>query len=575
MYTLRNKLTSVPQTRINKRAYGFLVLVILVFLLAPLRFLALGRFVTADEPAWGKRSANFYYALSHGDYASTYQTGHPGVITMWIGAAAYLFKFPEYRQLGKTSLGDNALIQIFKKQGVIPLEILVTARLITAAVIAFTLLVSFYCARQLFGTLPSLLGFVLITFDPFHLAHSRIFHTNGLVSSFMFLSLLAYLCYLKKRSFYFLILSGIAAGLSILTVKPGLILAPVILLLAVIDLLVNIRESRKFEIKKLLQKVVLPIIMWVGVCLMVIFLLWPALWVNPVGTVIRITPNALISAKGVLDNGETTNLTFTFKKLAFENLIFYPKTYLWRGTPVVMVGVILAILALAMKKQKFFTPEERKNLVRLLIFVVSYTIIISFGLKKFDRYLLPIYLPLDLIAGVGWISTGKWLSRRNERLKHVYFTYVIISLVAAAQIIGTVKEYPYYLTYYNPLMGGTHKASEELVIGWGEGLNEAALYLKGKPGIKKKKIKAWYPLAFNWYSSSLGYEAEPIYIDHEIGDWTLENYLASDYLVVYVNQWQRNMPNQLMIRLESLTPEHTIWIKDTEYVRIYNLDGCH
>ena len=81
---------------------------------------------------------------------------------------------------------------------------------------------------------------------------------------------------MKKRSFYFLILSGIAAGLSILTVKPGLILAPVILLLAVIDLLVNIRESRKFEIKKLLQKVVLPIIMWVGVCLMVIFLLWPA-----------------------------------------------------------------------------------------------------------------------------------------------------------------------------------------------------------------------------------------------------------------------------------------------------------
>ena len=198
MYTLRNKLTSVPQTRINKKAYGFFVLVIFLFLLAPLRFLALGRFVTADEPTWGKRSANFYYALSHGDFASTYQTGHPGVTTMWVGATAYLFKFPEYRRVGKTSLGDNKIIQIFNKQGVTPLEILVTARLITAAVIAFTLLISFYCARQLFGTLASLLGFVLITFDPFHLAHSRVFHTNGLVSSFMFLSVLAYLCYLKK-----------------------------------------------------------------------------------------------------------------------------------------------------------------------------------------------------------------------------------------------------------------------------------------------------------------------------------------------------------------------------------------
>jgi len=575
MYTLRNKLTSVPQTRINKRAYGFFVLVIFLFLLAPLRFLALGRFVTADEPTWGKRSANFYYALSHGDYASTYQTGHPGVTTMWVGATAYLFKFPEYRQVGKTSLGDNKVIQIFNRHGVIPLEILVTARFITAVVIAFTLLISFFCARHLFGTLPSLLGFILITFDPFHLAHSRVFHTNGLVSSFMFLSVLAYLCYFKKRSLYFLIISGIAAGLSILTVTPGLILALVISILAIIDLIFNIRESRKFEIKKLLQKVVLPMIMWGCVCLVVIFLLWPALWVNPVGTVTGITSHALISAKGVLDNGETTYLIDTFKKLDFENLIFYPKTYLWRGTPIVMAGVILSILALAMKKQKFFTPEERKNLVELLIYVVSYTIIMGFGSKKFDRYLLPIYLPLDLIAGVVWISAGKWLSRRNERLQHIYFTYVIISLVAAAQIIGIVKEYPYYLTYYNPMMGGTHKASEELVIGWGEGLNEAALYLKGKTGIKEKKIKAWYLLAFNWYSIGLGYEAEPIYIDHEIGDELLENYLASDYLVVYVNQWQRNMPKQLMIRLESLTPEHTIWIKDTEYVRIYNLDGCH
>ena len=575
MYTLRNKLTSVPQTWIKKRAYVFFFLVIFVFLLAPLRFLALGRFVTADEPTWGKRSANFFYALSHGDYASTYQIGHPGVTTMWIGATAYLFRFPEYRQVGKTSLGDNKIIEIFNKHEVIPLEILVTARLITAFVIALTLLVSFFCARYIFGTLPSLLGFVLIAFDPFHLAHSRVFHTNGLVSSFMFLSLLAYLCYLKKRSFYFLIISGITAGLSILTVTPGLILAPVISIMAIIDLLFSKRESRKFEINKLFQKVVLPIIMWVCVCLVVIFLLWPALWVNPVRTVIGITSHALISTKGVFDNGETTNLTDTFKKLDFENLTFYPKTYFWRGTPVVMVGVILAILALAMKKQKLFTPEERKNLVGLLIYVVSYTIIMGFGSKKFDRYLLPIYLPLDLIAGVGWISAGKWLSRRNERLQHIYFTYVIISLVAAAQIIGIVKEYPYYLTYYNPLMGGTHKASEELVIGWGEGLNEAALYLKGKPGIKKKKIMVWYQQAFNWYSISLGYDAEPIYIDHEIGDELLENYLAADYLVIYVNQWQRNIPKQLMNSLESLTPEHTVWIKDTEYVRIYNLEGFH
>ena len=76
------------------------------------------------------------------------------------------------------------------------------------------------------------------------------------------------------------------------------------------------------------------------------------------------------------------------------------------------------------------------------------------------------------------------------------------------QLALTVSSYPYYLTYYNPLLGGIRKAQEVMTVGWGEGLNEAARYLKDQPDISKKIIYSWYPLVFNWYSANLGFQAQ-------------------------------------------------------------------
>ena len=45
----------------------------------------LNQFVTADEHAWLARSGNFYYALTHGDWAGTCQRHHPGVTVTWAG----------------------------------------------------------------------------------------------------------------------------------------------------------------------------------------------------------------------------------------------------------------------------------------------------------------------------------------------------------------------------------------------------------------------------------------------------------------------------------------------------------
>src|SRR5262245_55603532 len=73
------------------------VLLVALFLAAWLpRTVGLARFVTIDERKWLARSANFYQAITHGDWANTFQREHPGVTVMWAGTLAFLQHYPSY-----------------------------------------------------------------------------------------------------------------------------------------------------------------------------------------------------------------------------------------------------------------------------------------------------------------------------------------------------------------------------------------------------------------------------------------------------------------------------------------------
>jgi len=53
----------------------------------------------------------------------------------------------------------------------------------------------------------------------------------------------------------------------------------------------------------------------------------------------------------------------------------------------------------------------------------------------------------------------------------------------------------------------------------------------------------------------------------------LEQLLAMDYLVIYIHQWQRGTPQNLLNALEPMDPDYSVWINGLEYVRVYRLNG--
>ncbi|MEZ4677379.1 MAG: phospholipid carrier-dependent glycosyltransferase [Caldilineaceae bacterium] len=188
------------------------------------RGLGLDRFATADENAWLTRSANVYWALSHGDWAGTFQRHHPGVTLTWAGTLGFLSTYPNYVQ--ETDRDFDALTEsltpFVRAQGHEPIDLLAAGRMFVVIFIVLALTLSFVFAWRAWGVWPALAGGLLLAFDPFHIAHSRLMHLDGLLSSFMLLAVAALFVafnWAEERSWQWgaLITAGVATGLAWLT----------------------------------------------------------------------------------------------------------------------------------------------------------------------------------------------------------------------------------------------------------------------------------------------------------------------------------------------------------------------
>ena len=61
-----------------------------------------------------------------------------------------------------------------------------------------------------------------------------------------------------------------------------------------------------------------------------------------------------------------------------------------------------------------------------------------------------------------------------------------------AQLALVLPTRPYFLSYYNPALGGGRTATQVLLVGWGEGLDRAAAYLNTKPNAQDLLVSSWH-----------------------------------------------------------------------------------
>lgn len=534
-----------------ERYKKWLLLGALTLVFVAVRLPGLGRYVTIDEVFWLTKSAELSISIEEKRWEDTGFAGHPGLTTAWAGLLGITSQIPDFATNPPEQITDFHLRTYLRQADYNPVQILAQARMVMVLFNTIVFALLFLYLYRLWGAWPAGLAAAVLALDPFYIAHQRLLHQDGLMAGLVLLSLAAFAAHQRSGRWQDAAVSGLAAGLAWLTKSPTLLLGPCILALAVWQ------AARQPAARR---QALLGFAVWGLAVALVYAALWPKMWVAPVQALTEMWSYAAETAGGehsgpIFFNG----LQYPTGELGAASSYFYLFTWLWRGTPVDLLG-LLAAAGLLLTWRKADTP--RAGLAGLAGFALLFVLAMSIASKKFDRYMLPAYAALVLLAGWGLaVALQRWKARQPVR-------WVAAAALLAVQALSALSAYPYYLSYYNPLLGGANVAPNVMLIGWGEGLDEAAAYLSRQPEIANARVAAWYSNAFSF---QYPYEVGDIPIATEVSAAQLQDLLAHDYLVIYVHQWQRGTPQNLLDALAGLQPVHTVMVDGIEYVRVYRV----
>jgi 4-amino-4-deoxy-L-arabinose transferase-like glycosyltransferase len=524
-----------------------------------LRLLDLDAFIASDELRWTCRSIGFREALRQQDWSSTFRVGHPGVITTWLGA---LFIPRDDAQAVETCRAtDDAKNP--ETAGDMPAEqterlhelgqLLFAGR--TGVALATWLCVGaiYLLARLTWGPKIALVGLILVAFDPFYLAHSRFIHLDALLASTMVLSVLSFLVSRQSAKssrwrMAFVALSGGVSGLACLQKSPAMFLAPFVALVLVADVLRN-GVSRRAVLEATRD-----LALWGLVAGVVYVALWPAMWSDPLGTVRQVLDTAI----GYAEEGHEPGNFFMGRPVYDPGWAFYPVATLFRMTPLTLLGLIGGLVGMARGGK----GERRFGLAILLLYSLLFGVFMGLGKKMFDRYLLPIFPPLEIVAAAGlvWMGEALWACAPGK-LRSILSVELLVSLsTLAVCLVLVLPHHPYYLTYYNPLLGGSPKAREVLLMGWGEGYGEAAAYLNARPNAQE--LQATVP----------GFPVFAALFRGETRDMRWYSVWESDYVLAYISQVQRERDKVSTTEYynnPNVRPEYVVTLHGVDYVWIY------
>ncbi|MCW5850645.1 MAG: phospholipid carrier-dependent glycosyltransferase [Anaerolineae bacterium] len=600
------------------------------------RLVRLDAFIAADELRWVCRSLAFGQALAAGDFKNTFQTGHPGVVTMWLGTLAVPTGQAPASVLATCRATENGESPSAATAAQLA-ELAATLfhmRVAPALFNSLLLALAYWLTRRLVGPWLALVGLALLAFDPFLLAHSRVLHLDAILSGLMLVSALLLLQAFSRQPSASthssliayrssLILSGLVAGIALAQKVAAVFLWPwaglALLALAWRQTGFTWRPARsttlgivsgspthasttatppRAALSTLLTALIRLGLAW-GLALVVgVLLVWPAAWSNPVGTAQGVV------AKAAVEGGNPHQAGQVLGEEVVEDPgpLMYVLALVFRASPWMLLGLGVGgwwvvrrwvvpqggfALGGGMKGSPTVILSEAKSLasirrdaspsaqhdsslfngitenagtlpvvgvvIGLLGLAVLFGLLISLSPKKFDRYLLPSFPPLDLVAGIALaafvtqLRNTQYASRNTHHASHS-IRPLALALILLVQLVIVLPHAPYYLTYYNPLLGGGQAATHWLLVGWGEGYDLAAAYLNRLPNaagtqVAVRGVSQFAPLFVGETRSAPGYRP-----------------YQTDYVVLYSNEVQRHRSEGLMARYLDNPAEKPVYV---------------
>lgn len=522
---------------------AWLVCLALAMLILLPRLWQIDQFIAADERPILNSAVQFLQGLASGDLRLTFGMGYPDVPLAWAHSIALALEFALARWgLLPGFPPDLSLEQFLEGWNIQPRPYYVAARIGTIAFVTGLLVLIYLLGRRVYGDKVALIATLLLAFDATMLGYARLVHMAVPIALLMFLTVTVWLLWLTQRRHLWLLLSGVFCGFSISTVTTGLLLLPTMALIALI-----IWWTGRLHMPPFRRWVAPTASQWlvsVLVAAIIFVLIWPAMWVDPLGA-LSLTFDWLW--KNMPPGFGNLGMYWMGQTVLDPGPAFYPLALLVRISPLMLIGVLASLFTLHRATHK---PIEWS----LWVYILFYLVAMTFAEKKSVRYLLMPLAAMAPLAAWGLLRAAHWLAGRV-----VVLTRPQLALLGGMILLaGTLPYAPYYLSYYNPLLMGWLWVPRMMHIAWGEGMDLAAEYLNTKPNAEQLRVAAWYEWTFAPY-----FKGQALL-------FTTENVLQADYAVFYVNQVQRNIPDpNLITYFQRRIPEHVVRINGVEYAWIY------
>jgi len=543
--------------RINLRWQRW-VLPVGVFFMALLpRIISLNVFLTADEDDQIMFAHLFLKYVLQGDFDRIFFLGYPGIPTLMLGAggvaARYLFHYTNILPLSWVNADFmTTLDQITANWRTFtfdnPLDFLGWVRVPLAIVAALSILGIFLLARRLLDERLALLITLIIAFDPFILAHTRVIHVDAPASYFMFLSFLAFILYLNEGGWKGLVLAGLFAALAILSKTSAAILGPILLISGVIyALFPPPGQPRAVRWKRL----GVAIVVGLALLAMTLYAFWP------------VVQQLVANLESVNRSPHRTAGTFWTEWQSDLNPFYYLWVFPFHLTPLVTIALLIGLVMIVVGIIAYLRGRENQPsrmlplALGLLVYIVVYIAIASLVSRRGDRYILPVYFSSGMLAALAlwWVASYVPGLFRKVNITSMQ----ILGVAVAWQMLFVLLYHPYYLSYFNPLLGGYRTAPYWINVGWGEGLDRAAGYLNHITGSEKPPVASWYSKQF-----------APFYRGPTADLSSESAALTGDYTVFYINQVQRGFPSsEILTYFQQRDPLGIIKIGGIPYVWIY------
>ncbi|MGE5053491.1 MAG: ArnT family glycosyltransferase [Acidobacteriota bacterium] len=383
-----------------------------------------------------------------------------------------------------------------------------------ASVFVFGLLVLvWFGARKMFGVEVAILASSLFVFEPNILAHGALV-TTDIAASFGFLAgVLALYLYFETRVGFYLILTGLATGVALAVKHSGVLLAPALLALAILDP-VFASSSEKNRTRRILEN--LAVLAIVG--LIAVGVLWMTYGVRysarPDGAETwgnqSVADSNSMLATRIIPAMERAHLLPEAYLKGFQDILVDPEVMprpafllgrVYRGgrwfyfpmAALIKFSAVVLIFTLAACFSWRFWKRRKRELLFLIVppaifLAASCASNINMGI----RHVLPV-LPFLILFG----ASGTWvlLSRYKNGL-------VVCAVAVLLHATSSLHAFPNYIAYSNEFWGGpanTYRYLADSNVDWGQSMKEAKAYLD-----RAQPKACWMIHAYNDTGSDYG-----------------------------------------------------------------------